>query len=58
MTGMAIRAVALVLCIGAVGCATYNPATGQYQTDPGLRDLCAAADDDDPLAEHLVQRTR
>ncbi len=34
MTGMAIRAVALVLCVGAVGCTTYNPATGQYETDP------------------------
>jgi hypothetical protein len=34
MTGIGIRAIALALCVGAVGCTTYNPATGTYETDP------------------------
>jgi hypothetical protein len=34
MTGIGVRVVAILACLGASGCATYNPATGQYQTDP------------------------
>jgi hypothetical protein len=34
MTGIGIRAIALALCVGAVGCTTYNPTTGTYETDP------------------------
>ena len=33
MSGIGVRAL-LVACLTASGCTTYNPATGQYQTDP------------------------
>ena len=29
-----MRVALLVACLAASGCSTYNPATGQYQTDP------------------------
>lgn len=34
MTRHAVAAVVLAACIGSVGCTTYNPATGTYETDP------------------------
>lgn len=34
MTRIRVGAVVLVACLGAVGCTTYNPSTGQYETDP------------------------
>src|SRR5262249_57388591 len=34
MTGIGVRVALLVACLAASGCTTYNPATGQYQTDP------------------------
>src|SRR5262245_23250379 len=34
MTRIRLGSVALAFCLGAVGCTTYNPTTGQYETDP------------------------
>jgi len=34
MSGIGVRVALLVACLAASGCSTYNPATGQYQTDP------------------------
>jgi hypothetical protein len=34
MTGVGVRVVVLLACLGASGCATYNPATGQYENNP------------------------
>src|SRR5215475_10727686 len=34
MTRIRVGAVVLVACLGGVGCTTYNPTTGQYETDP------------------------
>ena len=34
MTRIRLGSVALALCLGVVGCTTYNPTTGQYETDP------------------------
>ena len=45
MKGMRLAALLLggAVCLGAVGCTTYNPATGQYETDATGRRCWPAA---------------
>ncbi len=34
MARMIVTALVSAMCVAVVGCTTYNPATGQYETDP------------------------